>query len=109
VRIIGRRFVRGWRHAEQDQVYDLACWCEGDVFLPGVRPSRQRVERAAYYRRIYALQAKVRQAAKDRCYAWRRRKRAEREAAKLLSREAHSAAVLVADGGVLIAYVQGEG
>lgn len=108
VRICGIRVILGWRHAEQEQVYDLAVWCDGDVTVDGIRPSHQKVARAEYYRSIYATQAAVRLASKERVYAWRARKRAEREARREAARQAHIAAIVVANAAGVAAYVQGE-
>ncbi len=107
MRICGSRLVRGWRHAEQDQVYDLACWCDGECFLLGVRPSHQRISKAFRYRASYAAQAIVRLGSKNRVYAWRARKRLELAARRADAREAHVAAITIADqvSGQLTAYV----
>jgi hypothetical protein len=122
VRILGTRFVRGWRRDEQDQTYDVAAWSDEPLWQDRIRAPRggtvgverrvrvsRKVAMAQRYREQYAAQAEVRLAAKNRVYAWRARKRAEREALRQLAREAHAAAAVVVDGilGSVTAYVQG--
>lgn len=80
MRIVRVRVVYGWRHDSVAAHYDLASACDGDLYLTGVRPSHQRWAKAEAYRRQYAQDRAFRDKAKARIYAWRDKKRAERDA-----------------------------
>jgi hypothetical protein len=120
VRVIGCRHVRGWRQSELEQFYDMVCWSDEPIWrdrirnrggVVGVDPIEvgNKLSKAKAYRELYAEQAAVRLASKNRVVAWRARKRAEREALRAASRSAHAHAVTVADAasGMLTAYAQG--
>lgn len=82
-RILGSRFIRGWRWRELEEGYDQASqsgestWLQRVARSGHVRPSWERSAKAEYARKQYRAREDLRGRSRDRVYAWRRRQREE--------------------------------